>query len=339
MQMNESILDDISREESYKDSVKTLADSVIREQGRYLFQFTAWLDRYWTTLPESFSLFDRVTEKIEYYLESFRFVRKVTDVLFYEFQDNLDFSRNGYKNVPNTHPNLYVLDKKHSDELRHIDIEIYFDADIKSGYQVYQLFKRFFLPIQYFKIIDRKTNHYLCYTDNNQDIRVEDTRLNIYDTASDNLISSPDDVNWNWLEDYDMLTAMCKIYLDEPDYTPYDVLRAIHYNNIDTILQEAFEFDKSEFEEHVFKVGHFNKIGPRKDVYGIVGKYSGIDKIEQKPIAGYLQLYTADGYRDGAYSSPWSPTSRSPERVVDFCETQPFTVYLLRYDGDMGPEE
>ena len=112
-----------------------------------------------------------------------------------------------------------------------------------------------------------------------------------------------------------------------------------NYNNINSILQESFKFDESEFEEHVLEVGHFDKIGPRKDVYGIVGKYSGIDKIEQKPIAGYLQLYTFDGCRDYAYSSPWSPTSHHPKRVADFCETQPFTVYLLKYNEDNNQEK
>lgn len=141
-------------------------------------------------------------------------------------------------------------------------------------------------------------------------------------TDADNLLKYPGDTGWDWLDDYELLTDMCRIYLDDINYTSYDLLREIRYNNIDSILQNAFKFDASSFSEYVYEVGHYDRIGPRKDVYGIVGKYSGIDRIEQKPIAGYLQAYTADGWKDGAYTSPWSPTSRNGwQRVADFCET------------------
>ena len=183
------------------------------------------------------------------------------------------------------------------------------------------MFRKFFLPTAYFKII-AANGRYLCYTDNSQDVRVDDTKVRVMSTDADNLLKYPGDTGWDWLDDYELLTDMCRIYLDDINYTPYDLLREIRYNNIDSILQNAFKFDASSFSEYVYEVGHYDRIGPRKDVYGIVGKYSGIDRIEQKPIAGYLQAYTADGWKDGAYTSPWSPTARNGwQRVADFCET------------------
>lgn len=95
-----------------KSSAKEIAAASYaagRERGRYLFQFTVRFERYWTTLDDPYALFDRIEEKIRYYLESFRFVHEVTDILFYEFQDNMDFSREGYTNVTLAHPDLYVL--------------------------------------------------------------------------------------------------------------------------------------------------------------------------------------------------------------------------------------
>lgn len=249
MHINESILDKIDSRDFDKSSAEKLSSSAFQEEpGRYLFEFTVYIKRDRDTETTAF-IINETIQKIEYYLNSFRFVRNVGLILFYEFKDVMEPERKSHINIPDIHPNLYI-DKNttNPNDVYHFDIEIYFDADFKSGREVYQLYRRFFLPVSYFKIIIPR-QHYLCYTDNQQGSLLKDTETDSEKT----IVYFPDDVNWSWLSCYESLTDMCRCYLNKPDYTPYDVLRDIRYNNIDAILMNEFYKEHSCRENDTLK--------------------------------------------------------------------------------------
>lgn len=335
MRINESILDKIDSRDFDKSSAEQISDSY-SQNGRYLFQFTVNLnpEKYNGTIKD---LFDEIITKIVYYLDSFRFINNIGSILFYEYKDS-DSPRNEFTNVPDVHPNVYIWDNNgHPEKINNYDIEIYFDADFKSGREVYQLYRKFFLPVSYFKIIQ---NHWwLCYTDNHENVLIKDTESG---SSEKTTIYYPGDTSWSWYSNYEELVKMCKCYLNKPDYTPFELLRDMRYNNIDAILMnDIYKNDslrendtlKQLVETNVVKVvGHFNHINPAQPIYDYEKEYYSSKK--GTPVAGYAQAFDAVGDSIVSWSSPWSPTSPPDSPLKDFCEQTPFTVYLFKVDDE-----
>ena len=89
MHINESILDKIDSRDFDKSSAEKLSSSGSQEErGRFLFQFTVFIKRDRDAETTAF-IINETIQKLEYYLNSFRFIRNVGPILFYEYNDTI----------------------------------------------------------------------------------------------------------------------------------------------------------------------------------------------------------------------------------------------------------
>ena len=276
-------------------------------------------------------------ELLTYRLETFKFVENVGTyrIVLKDHFSRYEWDEKGYDEFAVYEKKAAGLtvwvDEELKDEKptewKEWNLKMTFNADIHNCVPGFVLFKRFAMPYSF---------------QNFKWIRGESTYMLIGRTGEDGELIKLPHYSKDIVYDEDTIAdieGICgKLLGREVEWG--EVLRDIHYNNIEPILN--YEFFPSEYGScsslnefvksgDVKVIGHFDKIGPTKDP----NCYAFKDK---KPVCDYITWFTKEGYKSQSTTQPWSYTFRATDEVLqklkDFCENTPFTVYLINSEDE-----
>ena len=335
----EDLLDQIEAQNI--DTKTEVLEESSDEEGAFFLSMNFYLDGICAVRDDSdveaiVGWIKKFIELLTYRLETFKFVENVCTyrIVLKDHLSRYEWDEKGYDEFAVYEKKAAgltvwvdeVLKDKKLTEWKEWNLKMTFNADIHNCVPGFVLFKRFAMSygFQHVKWI-RGENSYMLIGRTGEEGEL--IKLPSYST---DIVYDEDTIA-------DIEGICGKMLGREVEWG--EVLRDIHYNNIEPILNDEFfpseygscsslnEFVKSG---DVKVIGHFDKIGPTKDP----NCYAFKDK---KPVCDYITWFTKEGYKSQSTTQPWSCTFRVTEvsqKLKDFCENTPFTVYLINNEDE-----